>query len=221
MCTKMMVQARIRKVYYFPSMNFEIDWDDYCTKQEMGLVATSPSRNKNQNLEDRIKEKKEINISSVSRLIANNLIAISKYIPVWGVTVDNYEVEDAYWKIDESITKNGVHCQFYEKLLIEFKSVVFALKILEDSYKTDAVNIISDQSLENVELYRHAMVLAHIASKRTDDAKVGVGAVLVQSDGTYESVGWNGFPTKAGMLILIMICWIIHKLVLMILWIKN
>jgi tRNA(Arg) A34 adenosine deaminase TadA len=216
-----MVQARIRKVYYFPSMNFEIDWEDYCTKQEMGLVATSPTRNKNQTLEDRIKEKKEINISSVSRLIANNLIAISKYIPVWGVTVDNYEIEDAYWKIDESITKVGAHSQFYEKLLIEFKSVVFVLKILEDSYKTDAVNIISDKSLENVELYRHAMVLAHIASKRTDDAKVGVGAVLVQSDGTYESVGWNGFPTKAGMLMLIMICWIIHKLVLMILWIKN
>lgn len=40
------------------------------------------------------------------------------------------------------------------------------------------------------------MILAHIASKRTDDPKIGVGAVLVYADGTYGSVGWNGYPKK-------------------------
>lgn len=46
-------------------------------------------------------------------------------------------------------------------------------------------------------LWQHAIVLAHIASKRTDDPKIGVGAVLVYADGSYGSVGWNGYPKKA------------------------
>jgi deoxycytidylate deaminase len=55
---------------------------------------------------------------------------------------------------------------------------------------------------------RHAMVLAHIAARRTDDPKLGVGSVLVEcnvfakngdnwSGGKYLSVGWNGYPKKA------------------------
>ena len=47
-----------------------------------------------------------------------------------------------------------------------------------------------------VRVWQHAMILAHIASKRTDDPKIGVGAVLVYADGTYGSVGWNGYPKK-------------------------
>ena len=43
-------------------------------------------------------------------------------------------------------------------------------------------------SSELVALWQHAMVLAHIASKRTDDPKIGVGAVLVYADGSYGSV---------------------------------
>ncbi|KAJ3074228.1 Cytidine and dCMP deaminase domain-containing protein 1 [Podochytrium sp. JEL0797] len=44
---------------------------------------------------------------------------------------------------------------------------------------------------------RHAMVLAHIAAKRTDDPKLGVGSVLVDREGRYFSVGWNGYPKKS------------------------
>ncbi|KAJ3099205.1 Cytidine and dCMP deaminase domain-containing protein 1 [Phlyctochytrium planicorne] len=43
---------------------------------------------------------------------------------------------------------------------------------------------------------RHAMVLANIAARRTDDPKLGVGSVLIE-DGRYVSVGWNGYPKKA------------------------
>lgn len=43
----------------------------------------------------------------------------------------------------------------------------------------------------------HALVLATIAARRTDDPKVGVGAVLVDSvQGQYISVGWNCYPRK-------------------------
>ncbi|KAJ3078263.1 Cytidine and dCMP deaminase domain-containing protein 1 [Rhizoclosmatium hyalinum] len=44
---------------------------------------------------------------------------------------------------------------------------------------------------------RHAMVLAHIAAKRTDDPKLGVGSVFVDEEGRYFSVGWNGYPKKS------------------------
>jgi deoxycytidylate deaminase len=41
------------------------------------------------------------------------------------------------------------------------------------------------------------VVLAHIAAKRTDDPKVGVGSVLIDGTNRYISVGWNGYPKKA------------------------
>ena len=41
------------------------------------------------------------------------------------------------------------------------------------------------------------VVLAHIAAKRTDDPKVGVGSVLIDDRHRYISVGWNGYPKKA------------------------
>jgi dCMP deaminase len=41
------------------------------------------------------------------------------------------------------------------------------------------------------------MVLAQIAAKRTDDPKVGVGAVLLDETQKYISVGWNGYPKKS------------------------
>lgn len=34
LCTKMMVQAGIRKIYYFPAKGLEIDWVKYCEHRE-------------------------------------------------------------------------------------------------------------------------------------------------------------------------------------------
>ena len=39
------------------------------------------------------------------------------------------------------------------------------------------------------------MVMAHIAARRTDDPKLGVGCLIVVR-GKYTSVGWNGYPKK-------------------------
>ena len=65
---------------------------------------------------------------------------------------------------------------------------------LEDSKRKELTDSLPSNL---VLLWQHAIVLAHIASKRTDDPKIGVGAVLVYADGRYGSVGWNGYPKKA------------------------
>lgn len=52
---------------------------------------------------------------------------------------------------------------------------------------------IQETSSLSLKVAKHAMVLAHIASKLTDDQKLGVGAIIVQ-DLKYTSVAWNGFP---------------------------
>ena len=46
-------------------------------------------------------------------------------------------------------------------------------------------------------LAQHILTMAEIASKRTDDPKKGVGAVILSSKMEILSLGWNGFPQKA------------------------
>ncbi|XP_046845176.1 cytidine and dCMP deaminase domain-containing protein 1-like [Xenia sp. Carnegie-2017] len=43
----------------------------------------------------------------------------------------------------------------------------------------------------------HLMILASFLTRRTDDPKTGVGAVIVNSKMDILSFGWNGFPRKA------------------------
>jgi hypothetical protein len=195
-----MVQAGIRKVYHFPAKDFEIDWFEYIKNQDQ---IHSPTTSPYKTIDEQVYEKKEINIKSVQRLVMNNPIAMTRYIPVWGdirgVVFDQTDLKT--WEINDEILKSSGYGKFYRDLAIQFETTVLALNMLKDHYSTvpKKINTDFDGELENVELFRHAMVLAHIASKRTDDAKVGVGAVLVQPDGSYGSVGWNGFPIKAGI----------------------
>lgn len=216
MCTKMMVQAGIRKVYHFPAKEFEIDWLEHIKNQDQ--ISNSPTTSPSKTIDEQVEEKKDINIKSVRRLVMNNPIAMSRYIPVWGDTRDiAFDKTDLKtWEINNEILKSSGYDKFYRDLAIQFETTVLALNLLKDHYTREPKNIKTSLNekavLENVDLFRHAMVLAHIASKRTDDAKVGVGAVLVQPDGSYGSVGWNGFPIKAGIYINNQTYWIILKL---------
>ena len=85
LCTKMMVQAGIRKIYYFPAKGLEINWSDYCQRRDRDNM--SPTRQP-MTIEERVEQKRNNNINSVSRLIANNPIAMSKFIPIWTTRFD-------------------------------------------------------------------------------------------------------------------------------------
>jgi deoxycytidylate deaminase len=86
-------------------------------------------------------------------------------------------------------------------LTVKFESTIHAINLLRTRYSTPLSKIHGlEPSPSLTHIWQHAIILAHIAAKRTDDAKVGVGAVLVYPDGTYGSVGWNGYPKKADIL---------------------
>jgi deoxycytidylate deaminase len=200
MCMKMMVQAGIRKVYYFPAKDWEVDWKAHCVQQEQGR-AVSPSK-VSVPLHERIKNKMEGNLNSVQRLIANNPIAMSKYIPIWNDGGDAREFTEMpiFWELDDQ-DKLVVNKHYnYPDFSLKFESTMRALSMLKDRYTQIPKRKQGDEDLGDPRIFQHAIVLAHIAAKRTDDPKVGVGAVIILQDGTYASVGWNGFPKKADVL---------------------
>ena len=99
----------------------------------------------------------------------------------------------------------------WDTIKLKFKRTIYALNLLEKRYQVDTLKWkgsiyhmnsaqhIVEKHCEKLPFWaRHAMVLAHIAARRTDDPKLGVGSVIVESEtGKYISIGWNGYPKKA------------------------
>ena len=89
---KIISQAGLRKVYYFPSKHWEL-----------GSVSDENDQE--------TKDKKEKNKRSVARLISNNPIALTLFIPQWDHgDVSEYEKDllsqtenEGYWFLDETI----------------------------------------------------------------------------------------------------------------------
>lgn len=311
LCTKLMVQAGIRKIYYFPADKSEMDWEIHCSrllgidpnqsvtntevlssslskspvsllhdsptstrgvkrtsgdsvdkpplspnkKHSMGsphlystemssLVSTDihslnqgPSKSvkimskyTNLSLESVISEKKESNYRSVQRLITNNAVGMTIYIPQWEPPTSQdmfspsvsesgktaYATDDeVMWKLDGGIATMPTLSSRWPIIHEKFQHTMRAISLLHKRYADARLNRpnlsqkLPQQTtklLDNTtderrnRVLQHAMVLAHIAARRTDDPKVGVGAVLVSPAGQYESVGWNGFPEKAANL---------------------
>ena len=206
MCAKMMVQAGIRKIFYFPAKEIEVDWEDYCKQQDIS-GSLSPQRNSNPDLslKQRIKEKIESNMHSVKRLVQNNPIAMTVCIPIWfeGLkTGPEVEVE-SHWQLDDGINHRYQYILNYENIIEQFKWTCLALSLLKTRYERHPhlLNGGGNEQLQRVDVYKHAIILAHIASKQTNDQKIGVGAVLVNPDFSYGAVGWNGFPKQGGLLV--------------------
>jgi hypothetical protein len=164
-----------------------------------------------------VNQKEVNNINSVMRLIANNPIAMSKYIPSWqhsAITTikDSSPVDPAeegsflqdLWQLDDTIAHSAPFIKYpaYPQLAHKFAQANHAIHLLRARYdhppKCINPSVSTDNSLPG--LWQHAIIMAHIAAKRTDDPKIGVGAVLVYADGSYGSVGWNGYPKKADIL---------------------
>ena len=199
MCVKMMVQAGIRKIFYFPAKEIEVDWEDYCSLQDIS-GNLSPKRNLDASFEKRVKEKIDSNLHSVKRLVQNNPIALTVCIPIWfeGVKGGPEITAESFWQLDDSINNRLQYILNYENIIEKFKWTCLALSMLKQRYSKDPHLVNRNETLPQAAVYKHAIVLAHIASKQTNDQKIGVGAVLVNPDLTYCAVGWNGFPKQGG-----------------------
>ncbi|KAI9202646.1 cytidine deaminase-like protein [Polychytrium aggregatum] len=250
LCTKLMVQAGIRKCYYFPSKRWELGrngnedphlWSgDFAPNvadrpgQELSRYVSSPLlippvndivvpaldlqdateslRSSPQSLE--VIQKPELleekNRKSVQRLVSNNPIALSLFIPQWDHSptepdapsglLEMPEDDDDWAVLDARVGEQPGITQRWTMIQAKFKRTVYALRLLSKRYMATVKHWQGAQLVETTSaepVMQHAMVLAHIAAKRTDDNKVGVGAVLVDSRGTYISVGWNGYPKRS------------------------
>ena len=214
-----MVQAGIRKIYYFPAADWEIDWGIVAGHSRVSLSSNQETSSHSNTLSVSIPsesqgtplERQEKNRRSVMRLIQNNPIALTLYIPQWVHPELSSESEDFIaekytvprewgWELDQQIGRSPSISGRWPTIQAKFTKTVLALYILESRYTgqmrrlRNGVEI--DQEFVNP-VFRHAMVMAHIAAKRTDDPKVGVGAVLLDETSRYISVGWNGYPKKS------------------------
>lgn len=229
----MMVQAGITHIYYFPAKDVEVDWN-YPNSNEPQLSApTSPNRKFSSVSLSSNYDKAEANYRSVSRLISNNPISLTLYIPRWSNTSEKlFSSSDSQieplWTLDPHLSSLPGLRDRWDVLSDSFKKTQVAImelmdrfhedpkalihptqnRVLDDDairleYTDDRQTYINIDTLDkkqlrpiSFELMKHAMILAHIVSKRTDDAKIGVGSVIVK-DGKYISVGWNGYPRRS------------------------
>lgn len=195
MCVKMASQAGIRKIYYFPAIGTEMDWEAWVDGREHD--SGSPTKGTR---EEQINEKISINKISVSRLIQNNPTAMSRIIPIWCSTIIPdldptlpSDLTGVLWDLDDShATDSPYAAGLMTHLSHLFQQTIAAVNNLRLRYKSPPTCSLGDGSASTTAfaLWQHAVVLAHIAAKRTDDPKIGVGAVLVYSDGTYGGIGW-------------------------------
>ncbi|KAI8616071.1 hypothetical protein BC830DRAFT_1119577 [Chytriomyces sp. MP71] len=240
LCTKLAVQAGVRKIYYFPAEYWELaqELNEKVPQESIALFKL------------REVERREMNRKSVMRLISNNSIALTLFIPQW----DHGDIDDAFtpsspskpskrkrtphlvhpptpkwsWPLDKTLETSPGISRRWPIIQLKFARTVAALNQLAARYYVQARTLDdwstrlrdsmdsaarvatntetngppfnleeADKEVELPVWARHAMVVAHIASKRTDDPKLGVGSVFVDEDGRYFSVGWNGYPKKS------------------------
>lgn len=143
-------------------------------------------------------------------------MALSLYIPQWdhsGVEEDDETTPTPttplplpyFWTLNPDAGSSPGLAPRWLTIVRKFQRTILAINYLHQQYSKR----IHQQWLDSDEKVRedkggelaparvrHGIVLAHIAAKRTDDPKVGVGAVIMEGD-RYVSVGWNGYPKKS------------------------
>ena len=187
-----MVQAGIRKIYYFPSSDSEVYWETHLNDSvSISSASSSPTKEFKVDTFFSFVDKQEKNKRSVSRLIQNNSIALTMYIPQWLHSDLPSEINDRLskefiipeewgWRLDEGIGKTPSISTRWNAIKSKFNQTKLALFILEQKYSCSLTSKKKpDSVVQSDPVYKHAIVLAHIAAKRTDDYKVGVGSVLL------------------------------------------
>ena len=204
LCVKLMVQAGIARIFYFPSSSWELGTATYSSR-ELILIPSlmdSPTR-ETMNGES---SKQEANFRAVSRLITNNAISLTLYIPKWSdsrFVYDKNVEHELFWELDQSLRSMPNLLRHWDALQESFaQTQYFVAKVIQEYVKPPKKGsspISSDKPLLDFKIVQHAMVMAHLISKRTNDLKVGVGAVIIGIKQNYISVGWNSYPTKSSI----------------------
>jgi deoxycytidylate deaminase len=209
LCTKVMVQAGIRKIYYFPAKEWEVDFNAAKPRDESVKMTRNPSLNDpmafvgvSQFVSDKLlfhSEEDELKYRSVSRLITNNPIALTFLIPncKWLEEPSKPPEFEHKWHLDESLSRMPNISDKWNQIKDSFEKTQWVIESIASFYRQCIPKLsVQTGALLDIDTIRHAIVLAHIAAKRTNDPKCGVGSVLIGPNNKYISVGWNGYPKR-------------------------
>ena len=206
LCTKLLVQSKIKRVFYFP---IEPEYRDRTDrKAEMqrvdSLFQVSPIG-------------QTVFVPRAGREVLANT---EKKYPDTPQTIRDEikgELMNAYWndkwmkKAGENLPRPAFDENMEKQVKYDFNGMMeWMATILVGSkkgYKFKAHTKISSQDKdlpfnpeENDDDGRqasHLITLAKFLAERTDDPRKGVGAVIMNEEREIVALGWNGFPTKA------------------------
>lgn len=196
-CTKLLVQCKIKRVFYLPIEPEYKDVEDF--KEETSRVdelfkASSigqsvfvPTVERDVIVESA--RKRKISESKRDKIYKELLHLYRKYEWI-ATTKDNLP-----WPAFDPDMHGDVIT--YLENILEWMAVIIAIE--GDTFQGSSFNrtpIPFDASDES-EKASFLITMARFLAERSDDPKTGVGAVITNTELEIVALGWNGFPTKA------------------------
>jgi len=204
-CTKLLVQSKVRRVFYLPIEPEYIGLDKEKFEAEKSCVDNlfKVSAIGQTTFVPRVEEE-VVEASAKKRKIKTPKATLEElqeelFKAYWD---ENWMVrakDDLPWPAFDEIMKKQVESDF--KGLFKWMAHVFVGS--NKGYKFEALNqhVTTSFNPEKHELQQSQasffLTFAKFLAERTDEPTAGVGAVFVNKNYEIVAVGWNGFPTKA------------------------
>lgn len=205
LCTKLLVQSKVKRVFYLPiepeyigldKEKFEAEKscvDNLFKVSAIGQTTFVPR------VEEEVVEASEKKKKTKTPIATLEELQRYLYKTYWE---DNWMArakDDLPWPAFDEIMKKQVEVDFNG--LFKWMAHVFVGS--GKGYKFEALNWNGTTSFdpENNKLDHSQasffITFAKFLAERTDEPTAGVGAVVINKDKDIVAVGWNGFPTKA------------------------
>lgn len=204
-CTKLLVQCKIKRVFYLPTEPEYKDVEDFKeeTSRVDDLFKTSfigqsvfvPTVGRDV-LEDAEmkhptpkKTRENIKKELLNSIWKDEWIKTAKYNLPWPAFDENMK--------SQVLRDFDIIMEWMARILIEErKGYSFQRKELTQNPAHNGTPVPFDPSLESKQA-SFLITLARFLAERSDDPKTGVGAVITNTALEIVALGWNGFPTKA------------------------
>jgi len=204
-CTKLLVQSKVKRVFYLPIEPEYIGLDKEKFEAEKSCVdnlfkvsaigeTTFVPR-----VEEEVVEASEKKKKTKTPIAALEELQRELFKTYWEENWMARAKDDLPWLAFDEIMKKQVESDFNG--LFKWMAHVFVGS--EKGYKFEALNQNGTTSFDpakNELDHSQAsffITFAKFLAERTDEPTAGVGAVVINKDHEIVAIGWNGFPTKA------------------------
>lgn len=204
-CTKLLVQSKVKRVFYLPIEPEYIGLDEEKFKAEkscvdnlfkvsaIGQTTFVPSVEEAALEASRKKKESETPTSTLDKIQAD------LHAAYWKENWMARAKDNLPWPAFDEIIKRKVETDFNG--LFKWMAQVFVGS--EKGYRFQALYQNGTSSFDPQENHLDCKqasfftTMAKILAERTDEPTAGVGAVIVNKDKEIVALGWNGYPTKA------------------------